>query len=202
MNNSVNPLYYVTFTTCTLLSSFMLYRSFNTSGAVNTLSLLCGFLTIFAGVYLLNLSREDPDGLTSGIKHGEADGRGKYAEVDGIPTDGITGLQTRLSMQARRSIDGENVGHGRTNSWSLRSPITGGVHRRSQENLMYDLEAHSLTDLAEDSDESSSGNKRTSFDDTDANHRANGQAGNSRQKRVSSIGVNAGATKSFDKLRR
>src|SRR5271154_4464066 len=58
----VNPLYYVTFTTATLCASFILFRGFNTSDAVNTLSLLSGFLVIFTGVYLLNLSRGDPNG--------------------------------------------------------------------------------------------------------------------------------------------
>ncbi|KAL7777469.1 hypothetical protein CFE70_004134 [Pyrenophora teres f. teres 0-1] len=60
--NIVNPLYYVTFTTCTLVASCLLFQGFNTTSAVNTISLLCGFLIIFSGVYLLNLSREDPNG--------------------------------------------------------------------------------------------------------------------------------------------
>ncbi|KAI3324070.1 DUF803-domain-containing protein [Xylariaceae sp. AK1471] len=60
--NIVNPLYYVTFTTGTICASFIFYGGFNTTDAVTTLSLLCGFLITFAGVYLLNLSRDDPDG--------------------------------------------------------------------------------------------------------------------------------------------
>ncbi len=96
MLQSVNPLYYVTFTTATLCASFILFRGFNTTDAVNTISLLCGFLVIFTGVYLLNLSRGDPDGHK--LLNGHV--------TDGVPTDGITGLQTRHSMQTRRS--GEN----------------------------------------------------------------------------------------------
>ncbi|KAI6808376.1 DUF803-domain-containing protein [Hortaea werneckii] len=172
--NIVNPLYYVAFTTCTLLASFILFRGFNTSDTVNTISLLCGFLTIFTGVYLLNLSREDPDGGHLGISSGGGgphdDHRGKYSEVDGIPVDGMSGLSTRMSMQGRRSVDGH---HRRSNSWSLRSPITGqfegaGARGSSNNHLMhsYDMEASNLADLAEDSDEDSSG-KRTSFDDVD-----------------------------------
>ena len=91
-------------------------------------------------------------------------------EVDGIPVDGLSGLQTRMSMQARRSGD---LGHRRSDSWSLRSP--GGLHsgRRKpsgdQQHLMhsYDIEASGLSELAEDSDEDtsgSSGKKRTSFE--------------------------------------
>ncbi|KAL6720423.1 hypothetical protein ACLMJK_002345 [Lecanora helva] len=130
----VNPLYYVTFTTATLVASFILFQGFNTTDAVNTLSLLSGFLVIFTGVYLLNLSREDPNG------HKMLNGH----VMDGVPTDGLTGLQTRRSMQTRRSVDaGRNstgsVGYGR------------GEHGR----LMHSYEEDSigLEDLAEDSEE-------------------------------------------------
>lgn len=141
----VNPLYYVTFTTATLCASFILFKGFNTTDAVNTLSLLCGFLVIFTGVYLLNLARADPDGhrlLT-----------GKDLEVDGIPTDAIAGLQTRRSMQARRSISDS---HRRSSSLTF-SP--GGIRRSNAESagLMhnYDVEQNSfgLSDLVEDPDD-------------------------------------------------
>lgn len=90
----VNPLYYVTFTTFTLCASFILFRGFNTTNAVNTISLLAGFLVIFSGVYLLNLSRLDPNGRSTGGNKG----------LDGIPMDnGVASLQTRRSLQLRRS---------------------------------------------------------------------------------------------------
>src|SRR5436305_8262214 len=118
----VNPLYYVTFTTATLCASFILFRGFNTSDAVNTLSLLCGFLIIFTGVYLLNLSRSDPNG------HKLL--RGKDSE--GVPTDGIAGIQTRRSMQSRRSLDPHrlstgSIGYGRGDRDSL-------IHSYDEEN--------------------------------------------------------------------
>lgn len=53
----VNPIYYVGFTTSTLIASAILFAGFNTTGGVNTFSLLCGFVTIFLGVYLLNISQ-------------------------------------------------------------------------------------------------------------------------------------------------
>ncbi|WVQ98128.1 hypothetical protein IAU59_005250 [Kwoniella sp. CBS 9459] len=56
--NVVNPIYYVFFTTATIIASAILFSGFNTPGGVNTISLLCGFLIIFMGVYLLNISRE------------------------------------------------------------------------------------------------------------------------------------------------
>ncbi|KAL8693432.1 MAG: hypothetical protein Q9218_001742 [Villophora microphyllina] len=133
----VNPLYYVTFTTATLCASFILFRGFNTTDAVNTLSLLSGFLVIFTGVYLLNLSRGDPNGNKLQSGKGE----------DGIPTDGITGLQTRASMQTRRSIDARRVSSGSA-GFGSRGDREGLIHSYDEENGGF-----GLTDLTEDSEE-------------------------------------------------
>lgn len=133
----VNPLYYVTFTTATLCASFILFRGFNTTDAVNTISLLSGFLVIFTGVYLLNLSREDPDGHK--LLNGHV--------PNGVPTDGITGLQTRRSMQTGRSME-----NGR---WSMGSAGLSGLDERGR--LMRHSEEQNvgmnLDELVGDSDE-------------------------------------------------
>ncbi|KAI1144391.1 DUF803-domain-containing protein [Hypoxylon sp. FL0543] len=133
----VNPLYYVTFTTATLCASFILFGGFNTTDTINTLSLLCGFLVTFTGVYLLNLSRRDPNG-TKALAGQSTDATG---------TDMISSLQTRLSMQARRSTG---------------SRISIGSRGHSdREGLMraYDIEQaageYSLNDLNEDSEDES-----------------------------------------------
>ena len=141
----VNPLYYVTFTTATLCASFILFRGFNTSDAVNTLSLLCGFLIIFTGVYLLNLSRGDPNG------HRLLNG--KAPEEDGIPTDGLTSFSTRRSMQGRRSMDP----HRR--SGSLTFTLTGiGPEQREDEAFLpnYDVEHGAFVEDPEDIEEGNS----------------------------------------------
>ncbi|KAH8699065.1 DUF803 domain membrane protein [Talaromyces proteolyticus] len=137
--NIVNPLYYVTFTTATLCASFILFKGFNTTDAVNTISLLCGFLVIFSGVYLLNLSRHDPDGRKLLASKDEDD--------DGVPTDGIASFSTRRSMQARRSTDP----HRRSSS-----SIAFLNGQGDREGLMrsYDVEngVIGLTDLREEDD--------------------------------------------------
>ena len=91
----MSPIYYVTFTTAVLCASFILFKGFNTADTVNTVSLLCGFLVIFSGVFLLNLSEKDPDGHN--LLQGRMEG--------GAPTDGVAGVGTRISMQSRRSTD-------------------------------------------------------------------------------------------------
>ncbi|KAL3467511.1 magnesium transporter NIPA-domain-containing protein [Aspergillus heterothallicus] len=133
----VNPLYYVTFTTATLCASFILFKGFNTSDAVNTISLLCGFLIIFSGVYLLNISRHDPDGRALNSKFDD----------EGVPTDGIAGYQTRRSMQARRSTDP----HRRSSSSIA---FLNGNGDREGLIRSYDIENQNfgLSELAEESD--------------------------------------------------
>lgn len=70
--NVVNPIYYVFFSTSTIFASLILFQGMGTTGAADSVSLICGFLVIFMGVYLLNLSRE-PDaphhrgGLEAGL---------------------------------------------------------------------------------------------------------------------------------------
>ncbi|KAF2756843.1 DUF803-domain-containing protein [Pseudovirgaria hyperparasitica] len=159
----VNPLYYVTFTTCTLLASFLLFRGFNTTSAVDIISLLCGFLIIFSGVYLLNLSREDPDGKSKLAN--------KFS--DGIPTDGIASVGTRRSLQARRSSVEAGYARG---SFGDRDALMHGYDEENQ---------FGLGELAEDSEDDSSGHrKRTSFDETEANPRKSTQTRTSSAKGV------------------
>lgn len=50
----MNPIYFVCFTTATIAASAILFQGFNTDNPVNVVSLICGFIIIFAGVYLLD----------------------------------------------------------------------------------------------------------------------------------------------------
>jgi len=127
-------LYYVTFTTATLCASFILFSGFNTTDPVNTLSLLCGFLVTFTGVYLLNLSRRDPDGTRS---------LARRAGPDSTGTDMVSSIQTRMSMEARRSM-------GHRHSISSNAGDRQGLMRAYDEE---EAAGFGLTDLAEDSDE-------------------------------------------------
>ncbi|WWC68023.1 uncharacterized protein I206_101942 [Kwoniella pini CBS 10737] len=87
--NVVNPIYYVFFTTATIIASAILFSGFNTPGGVNTISLICGFLIIFMGVYLLNISREpDTPHHASSLEAGL--------------------MNPRMSMSGRMSMDSNN----------------------------------------------------------------------------------------------
>ncbi|RAO66252.1 uncharacterized protein BHQ10_002264 [Talaromyces amestolkiae] len=154
--NIVNPLYYVTFTTATLCASFILFKGFNTTDAVNTISLLCGFLVIFSGVYLLNLSRHDPDGRQL---------LASKDDEDGVPTDAIASFSTRRSMQARRSTDP----HRRSSS-SI-AFLNGNSDR---EGLMRSYDAENgvigLTELREEDDGAPGPTRKSHVDDNPPFH--------------------------------
>lgn len=93
---------------------------------------------IFTGVYLLNISRGDPDGhrMINGAAH------------DGIATDIISGIQTRRSMQSRRSLDPHRMSMG-SNGYGRGGDREGLIHAYDEE----ENTGFGLTDLTEDSDE-------------------------------------------------
>ena len=90
-------MYYVGFSTATLVASLILFQGLNTEDAVATISLLCGFAITFLGVHLLNLSRapEHADGVANG-----------HARRDSTLENGL--LNPRLSISGRMSLDGWN----------------------------------------------------------------------------------------------
>ena len=153
----MNALYYVMFTTAVLIASFLLFSGFNTTDAINTISLICGFITIFLGVWILNIANRNPNAYP----------RASIDPQDALPTDGLSALPTRFSMQSQRSFD-----HRRSMSASsvVYSPR---VPRGDREGLMraYDSENQQfgLTDLEEDVDGEADGRPNGN-----ANHLMNG----------------------------
>ncbi len=51
-------MYYVTFTSCVILASAILFREWTALGIVDCLGILCGFVTVSVGVALLRISQE------------------------------------------------------------------------------------------------------------------------------------------------
>lgn len=123
----VNPLYYVSFTSFTLLASFILFKGFNTTSSVDIISLLIGFLVIFSGVYLLNISRKVLESLDREIF-------GVHNSKDMAPMDnGITGFSSvRRSMQLSRGDyeSEETVGLRNFDSFDLSDDESSGSRHR------------------------------------------------------------------------
>lgn len=55
--NIVTPIYYVLFTTATIFASVTLFQTFNQADTMTITSMFCGFLTIFIGMFLLSVKR-------------------------------------------------------------------------------------------------------------------------------------------------
>lgn len=105
----VNPLYYVSFTTATLVALFILFRGFNTTLSINIISLICGFIIIFMGVYLLNISRKHKNEDLLPVSTEDPDterlfGSGK--NLNDIPLDNVVGggISMRRSLQLHRRV--------------------------------------------------------------------------------------------------
>lgn len=99
---SVSPIYYVIFTTAVLTASFVLFQGFNMTNSIGTMSLLCGFLIIFSGVYLLNYHENNANGSSNERLAGE-----DVANGDGD-------LHARLSLQELPRFSGETQCEDRT----------------------------------------------------------------------------------------
>ncbi|GAA5963148.1 hypothetical protein JCM8115_001035 [Rhodotorula mucilaginosa] len=121
----VNTSYYVMFTTSTLLASVILFHGLNTAGGAQTFSLLCGLYIISMGVYLLNLSRAENEGmadhsLRQSLGGGAGGGRQSYS--------GGRLLSNRLSLTS--DSDGHERGPDARHSTGLYrvgGAVVGGV---------------------------------------------------------------------------
>lgn len=94
--HSVNPIYFVCFTTATIIASAILFQGFNTDNPTNVASLICGFVIIFTGVYLLD-----------SIARGNSDTQRRMAELN---SDG-EGEEDEFLMGEAALLDEQQNGH-------------------------------------------------------------------------------------------
>ena len=127
-------MYYVGFSSCTIVSSLILFQGFNTHDATNTFSLLSGFIVTFLGVHLLNLSRMPEPPLPSG-----------HSTLEG----GL--MNPRLSLQGRVSLDGWNGVGGERGSLDLHAG-SGSVRasRHGRQSSIYHSQTTNLVNTFEE----------------------------------------------------
>ncbi|KAJ7696248.1 magnesium transporter NIPA-domain-containing protein [Mycena rosella] len=114
--NLVNPIYYVSFCTATIVASLILFKGPNTTSVTDTLSLLTGFVVTFLGVHILNLAMLDPDSLADSL-----------AVPDSAPAPPLDG-GSPWTQHAR--VPGHTTGHARRASLTgLRTPLFGAFPR-------------------------------------------------------------------------
>lgn len=82
----VSPIYYVMFTSLTILASVIMFKDWDRQNPTQIVTEMCGFVTILSGTFLLHKTKDLSDGLSTSLsmrlsKHMEEDGFGQ----EGIP---------------------------------------------------------------------------------------------------------------------
>ncbi|PIA47231.1 hypothetical protein AQUCO_01400131v1 [Aquilegia coerulea] len=78
----VSPIYYVMFTTLTILASVIMFKDWDRQNPTQIVTEMCGFVTILSGTFLLHKTKDMSDGMSSRLpKH--------IDEEDGFSSEGI-----------------------------------------------------------------------------------------------------------------
>ncbi|XP_004250380.2 probable magnesium transporter NIPA4 isoform X1 [Solanum lycopersicum] len=90
----VSPIYYVTFTSLTIVASVIMFKDWNGQTATQIITELCGFVTILSGTFLLHKTKDlvEVSSPTAFMRYPKYDGGGGSSE-EGIP------LKHRESMR-------------------------------------------------------------------------------------------------------
>ncbi|XP_023542962.1 probable magnesium transporter NIPA4 [Cucurbita pepo subsp. pepo] len=83
----VSPIYYVMFTSLTILASVIMFKDWDRQSPAQVITELCGFVTILSGTFLLHKTKDMVDGLSTSSpirlpKHIDED---RYNGLEGIP---------------------------------------------------------------------------------------------------------------------
>ncbi|XP_039137785.1 probable magnesium transporter NIPA4 [Dioscorea cayenensis subsp. rotundata] len=81
----VSPIYYVMFTSLTILASVIMFKDWDRQNPTQIVTEMCGFVTILAGTFLLHKTKDMVDGSV----HSLSVGLPKYADEDGFSSEGI-----------------------------------------------------------------------------------------------------------------
>ncbi|PON48786.1 Magnesium transporter NIPA [Parasponia andersonii] len=91
----VSPIYYVMFTSLTILASVIMFKDWDRQSPTQVVTEMCGFVTILSGTFLLHKTKDMADGSTTSMStrlH-------KYSEEDGFGAEGIP-LRRQESMRS------------------------------------------------------------------------------------------------------
>ncbi len=136
---SVNPMYYVGFSTATIVASVILFQGFNTDNPANSISLLAGFITTFLGVHLLEISRKpDPLSIPGGHPH--------TALEAGL-------MNPRMSIHGRMSIDGWSGAAGTPIGSTMPTPWSTGQGGHGRRSSLYRHQTQTLFQAFEEDDD-------------------------------------------------
>ncbi|KAM0972470.1 hypothetical protein ACFX2I_020115 [Malus domestica] len=86
----VSPIYYVMFTSLTILASIIMFKDWDRQSPTQVVTEMCGFVTILGGTFLLHRTKDMVDGLPTSMSSVRLS---KHADEDGI--DGSEGIPLR-----------------------------------------------------------------------------------------------------------
>ncbi|XP_009355282.1 probable magnesium transporter NIPA4 [Pyrus x bretschneideri] len=86
----VSPIYYVMFTSLTILASVIMFKDWDRQSPTQVITEMCGFVTILGGTFLLHRTKDMVDGLPTSMSSVRLS---KHADEDGI--DGSEGIPLR-----------------------------------------------------------------------------------------------------------
>ncbi|KAG7031035.1 putative magnesium transporter NIPA4, partial [Cucurbita argyrosperma subsp. argyrosperma] len=82
----VSPIYYVMFTSFTILASVIMFKDWDRQSPTQVVTEMCGFVTILSGTFLLHKTKDMADGSAGNSlrlsKHADEDG---FSGAEGIP---------------------------------------------------------------------------------------------------------------------
>ncbi|KAG1328124.1 putative magnesium transporter NIPA4 [Cocos nucifera] len=81
----VSPIYYVMFTSLTVLASVIMFKDWDRQNPTQIVTEMCGFITILSGTFLLHKTKDMADGHSPSLSVRLP----KQADEDGYPPEGI-----------------------------------------------------------------------------------------------------------------
>ncbi|CAO2829938.1 unnamed protein product [Amaranthus hypochondriacus] len=83
----VSPIYYVMFTSFTILASVIMFKDWDRQNPTQIVTEMCGFVTILSGTFLLHKTKDLSDGLSSclPVKLSKHIGENGFEDSEGIP---------------------------------------------------------------------------------------------------------------------
>lgn len=83
----VSPIYYVMFTSLTILASVIMFKDWDRQNPTQIVTEMCGFVTILSGTFLLHKTKDMSDGLStsSSMKFSKHSDENGYEDPEGIP---------------------------------------------------------------------------------------------------------------------
>ncbi|KAF5731813.1 magnesium transporter NIPA2-like isoform X1 [Tripterygium wilfordii] len=93
----VSPIYYVMFTTLTILASIIMFKDWDRQNPTQIVTEMCGFVTILSGTFLLHKTKDMADGAS--LTNSTSVRLSKHTEEDGFGAEGIP-LRRQDSLRA------------------------------------------------------------------------------------------------------